>query len=261
MADPREAMTLAVASARQALRLDPASSEAHHILGSYFAAQEFDWAEADRYFRRALELNPSSPDAYHCYAMDCLVPLGRSEEALEIQDLALAKDPLALHVIFNRSVILESLGHEEAESRSIERLTQLDPNFIAGRLLLVRLRARQRRFDEAIALAEQTIEMGGRWAMTLGALGIAHASAGNTEAAHEVIGELESSPICRESRAFYSSLIAAALGDTASAFRWLAEGIEHRDHLMPMFLRSSSFDRLRRDARYDDLLRMMDIRP
>ena len=124
-ADPREAMVRAVSSARHALRPDASSSEAHHILGSYFAAHEFDWAEAERYFRRAIELNPNSLDAYHCYAMYWLGPLGRLEEALATEDLVLSKDPLALGTIFIRALILECLGREDAEAECVEWLNQL----------------------------------------------------------------------------------------------------------------------------------------
>jgi serine/threonine protein kinase/Tfp pilus assembly protein PilF len=259
MADPRETMLRSVAAARQALRLDPASSEAHHILGSYFAAHEFDWTEADRYFGRAIELNPNSLDAYHCHAMYCLAPLGRMEEALATEDFVLAKDPLALGMIFIRALILEGLGREDAEAETVERLNQLDPNFVFGQLLLVRLRARQRRFDEAIALADRMIAIAGRWGTTLGALGIAHAMAGDRAGANVVIDELASSPICKESRVFYTSLIAAAAGDGAAAATWAAASIQRRDHLVPLFLRSSSFELIRGDESYGNLLRMMNI--
>ena len=85
--------------------------------------------------------------------MYCLGPLGRLEEALATEDLALSKDPLEPGLIVVRSLVLESLGRQDAEAQSVERLAQLDPHFAFGQFLLVRLRARQRRFDEAIALA------------------------------------------------------------------------------------------------------------
>jgi TolB-like protein/Tfp pilus assembly protein PilF len=259
VSDPRQAMERAVVSARHGLRLDPSSSEAHHILASYFAACEFDWAEAERYFRRAIELNPNSLDAYHCYAMYCLGPLGRMGEALATEDLVLTKDPLALHTMFTRSLILEGLGNVDAEAHGLERLNQLDPNFIAGQLLLVRLRARQERFDEAIGLAERMVSIGGRWGMTLGALGIAHAAAGHAAVAQDVIGELESSPLCTESCAFYTALIVAALGDPTAALQWASRSLARRDHLMPLFLRSASFQLLQGEPGFADLLRMMNI--
>ena len=258
MTDPREAMVRSVVSARQAMRLDPASSQAHHILGSYFASHDFDWAEADRYFRRAIELNEGSIDAYHCYVMSCLGPLGRLEEALATEDLALSKDPLELGLIVVRSLVLEGLGRQAAEAQSVERLYQLDPDFAFGQFLLVRLRARQRRFDEAISLAERAVA-GGRWGITLGALGIAHAAAGHTTIANDVIAELESSPICTQSHAFYTALITAAQGDASAAFQWAARSVERRDHIIGLFLRTSSFDLLRANGSFERLLRMMNV--
>jgi TolB-like protein/Tfp pilus assembly protein PilF len=258
MARPQEAMARSLAAAGHAMRLDPANSEAHHVFGSYFAVHDCDWAEAERYFRRALALNPNSLDACHCYNLYCLGPLGRFEEALTMQDFALAQDPLSLHMNYLRAIILECLGRHEAEAEAIERLHQLDPNFAAGQLLLVRLRARQQRAAEALDVAERGVRNGGRWAMTLGSLGIAYAAAGLAGMARDVIAELECAPGA-ESRAYYASLIAAALGDGDSAFRWAAESIEHHDHLMPLFLRSSSFDALREDPRWGGLLGMLKL--
>jgi serine/threonine protein kinase/tetratricopeptide (TPR) repeat protein len=258
MAPPEEAMARSLAAAGQAMRLDPANSEAHHIFGSYFAVRECNWAEAERYFRRALALNPNSLDACHCYNLYCLGPLGRFEEALTIQEFALAQDPLSLHMNYLRAIILECLGRDEHEAEAIERLDQLEPNFAAGQLLLVRLRARQQRVAEALEVAERAIRNGGRWAMTLGALGIAYAADGQAARANDVIAELECAPGA-ESRAYYAALIAAALGDADSAFHWAAESIEHHDHLMPLFLRTSSFDRFRGAPRWAGLLGMVKL--
>jgi tetratricopeptide (TPR) repeat protein len=255
---PREFYPKARDAALSALAIDDTLSEAHTALAYQTLYYEWNWPESERQIRRAIELNPNSLDAYHCYAMYFLGPLGRMEEALATEDLVLAKDPLALGTLFIRALILECLGREEVETQSIERLNQLDPNFVFGQLLLVRLRARQRRFDEAIALADRMVEFG-RWGMTLGALGIAHASAGHEEIAREVIAELEASPLCKESRAFYTALIVAALGDKSAAFAWAARSIDRRDHLMPLFLRGASFERLRTEESYAELLRSMNI--
>jgi hypothetical protein len=162
-------------------------------------------------------------------------------------------------MIFIRALILECLGREDAEAQTVERLNQLDPNFVFGQLLLVRLRARHRRFDEAIAFADRMISIAGRWGTTLGALGIAHAMAGNTAQVTDIMGELAASPICKESRAFYTALIAAAAGDKAAAATWAAESLHRRDHLVPLFVRSSSFELLRGDESYGRLLRVMNV--
>jgi serine/threonine protein kinase/Tfp pilus assembly protein PilF len=258
LADPRQAMQRSVEAAREALRLDPASSDAHHILGSYYALHDFDWVQAEHHFDRALELNPHSVDAYHCKVIYLLLPLGRLEEALECQDLSIAIDPLSRPVLVHRSLVLECLHREEAAAQVLDRLTQLDPNFVGGQWYLVRLRVRQGLFAEAVELAERLVQAAGRWGMTLGALGTAYAAAGRADAAREVIAELGLDHN-RESRAFYSFPIAAALGDRDQAFSWAAESIEHRDPIMLSFIWSSSFDPLRDDPRFADLLRMLKI--
>jgi serine/threonine protein kinase/tetratricopeptide (TPR) repeat protein len=258
MADPRQAMQRAVEAARAALRLDPANSEGHHILASYYALNDFDWVRAGHHFDRALELNPHSLWAFHSKTIYLLLPLGRLEEAVDSQHRALAIDPLAPAVLANLAIALEALHREEAEAQVIDRLNLLDPNFVGGQWFLVRLRARQGRIAEAVELAERLVHTAGRWGMTLGALGAAYAAAGRVDAAREVIAELGLDHN-RESRAFYSFLIAAALDDRDAAFRWAEESIQHRDPIMLSFLWSSSFDALRDDPRFAGLLRMLKI--
>jgi hypothetical protein len=94
--------------------------------------------------------------------------------------------------------------------------------------------------------------------MTLGALGAAYAAAGKLNEARGIIAELALDHN-RESRAFYSFLIAAALDDRDAAFRWAEESIEHRDPIMLSFIWTSSFDKLRGDPRFIDLLRTLRI--
>ena len=258
MADPRQAMQRSVEATREALRLDPTNSEGHHILASYYAVHDFDWVKAEHHFDRALELNPNSLWAYHSKTIYLLCPLGRLEEAVESQHRALAIDPLTPAVLANLAIALEGLHREKEEEQVIERVTQLDPNFVGGQWALVRFRIRQGRILEAIELAERLVGAAGRWGMTLGALGAAYAAAGRVDEARAVIAELGLEHN-RESRAFYSFLIAAALDDRDEAFRWAQESIEHRDPIILSFLWNSSFDKLRDDPRFAGLLRTLKI--
>ena len=180
LADPRQAMQRSVAAAREALRLDPANSDAHHILASYYALNDFDWVKAEQHFDRALELNPHSLWAFHCKGIYLLYPLGRLEEAIEGQNQALEIDPLTPAVLANLAIALESLHRYEEEAQVLDRVTQMDPNFVGGQWSLVRLRIRQGRIPEAVELAENLAQKAGRWGMTLGALGAAYAAAGQS---------------------------------------------------------------------------------
>jgi TolB-like protein/Tfp pilus assembly protein PilF len=258
MADPRQAMKRSVEAAREALRLDPSNSDGHHILASYYALHDSDWVQAEHHFDRSLKLNPRSHWAYHCKAIYLLCPLGRLEEAVECQEQALAIDPLTPAVLANLGLALEGLHRQEEEAQVIHRLTQLDPTFVGGQWSLVRLSIRQGRVAEAVELAERLARAAGRWGMTLAALGAAYAAAGRVDEARTIIAELGLEHN-RESRAFYSSLIAAALDDRDEAFCWAAESIEHRDPMMTSFLWTSIFDKMRGDSRFTGLLRMLKI--
>jgi len=47
-------------AALKAIELDPSLAKGYAVLGSAAALGDWDWASAERHFRRALELNPNS---------------------------------------------------------------------------------------------------------------------------------------------------------------------------------------------------------
>ena len=67
-----------------AVMLDGNCAEAHTSLAHVKATQDWDWHGAEREFQLAIALDPAlSRPAHHWYAMSCLVPLGRLDEALD----------------------------------------------------------------------------------------------------------------------------------------------------------------------------------
>ena len=116
---PRAQGLLAIrTAAHRAVALDASLGEgrvAKGILAFYF---EWDWAEAEREFRRAVELNPSDPHAHHMFA-NYLMAMGRLDEAIAQRRRALELDPLS-----NRSGTL--LGRDlYAAGRYAEAIEQL----------------------------------------------------------------------------------------------------------------------------------------
>jgi Tfp pilus assembly protein PilF len=62
---PSEAWPKAKSAAMQALEIDDSLAEAHTSLGLVKEHFEWDWAGAEREFKRAIDLNPNSPTAHH----------------------------------------------------------------------------------------------------------------------------------------------------------------------------------------------------
>src|ERR1700674_1567622 len=76
-----EAEGPARASAVRALQLDPDLAEAHAAMAHVDSVMDWDWAGAEREFRRALELNPDSLETCYCFAI-FMTSQGRFPEAL-----------------------------------------------------------------------------------------------------------------------------------------------------------------------------------
>jgi serine/threonine protein kinase/Tfp pilus assembly protein PilF len=260
MEHPRTCLELSLKAIREALRLDPDSSDVNFVLANHYALSDFDWEKAERHFDRAIELNPNSQWAYTCKGILLLSPLGRLEEALASHEKALVIDPLSLPILSNRAFVLECLQNYEAEENALERIHQLDPNYVPGQWNRIRQRARRGRADEALELAERWSQASGRWGMTLGALGIACAAAGRKKDAQAILDELALDPH-RNSQALYSFFIASGLGDLDAAFHWAFASLERRDPLILGHLWGDSFARMREDPRFADLLAMLRIKP
>src|SRR6185503_4735952 len=93
--NPSEMWSKAGSSAETAVRLDDFAAEAHTSLAHVKATQHWDWAGAEREYRRGISLNPKYPTAHHWYAASCLAPQGRLDEALEEILLAESLDPVS----------------------------------------------------------------------------------------------------------------------------------------------------------------------
>src|ERR1700693_351204 len=71
--------------------------EAHAALGDNLFSYHWDWAGAEREFRRAIQLNPGYAPAHHWYS-ELLSVLGRHNEALAEIEQARKLDPLSLAI-------------------------------------------------------------------------------------------------------------------------------------------------------------------
>src|SRR5207245_1392426 len=102
---PAEVWSKAASSAATAVMLDANSAEAHTSLAHVRSTQDWDWAGAEREFQRAISLNPRYATAHHWYAMSCLVPLGRLDEALNEIRIAQSIDPVSSIVARDLAVV------------------------------------------------------------------------------------------------------------------------------------------------------------
>ncbi|MGH9769823.1 MAG: protein kinase domain-containing protein [Blastocatellia bacterium] len=94
---PQESMGKAKLVAMQALKVDDSLVDAHLTLAQVNFRFDWDFASAEREFKRAIELNPKHATAHHRYA-EFLALMGRHKEAVNELNRARRSDPRSLPI-------------------------------------------------------------------------------------------------------------------------------------------------------------------
>jgi TolB-like protein/tetratricopeptide (TPR) repeat protein len=247
----KEALPKAKASAIKALELDNNLGEAHNSLA--FCLDGFDWnfAAAEKEFRRAIELNPSYATAHHWYAWH-LSLLGRNSEAISEMKKAKDLDPLSL--IINADLAeLYLIAHSYDESIQQSRRTiEMDANFALAHNQLAQAYLQKQMFDEAVAELQKAIKISGGSPTFTANLARTYAAMGRKNEAGELLDDLKKHSSPGYSRASEIAAVYVALGDNDRAMTWLEKGFDERFN--PGVLLRPGFDPIRSDPRFQNLL-------
>ncbi len=130
---PNEWFPKAESAAKQALKLDDGSSDAHAALGMVKQLYQFDSLGAIAEFERAIQLNPNDATAHHWLANHSLSSLGQVDREIAGMKRALELDPLSL-------IINANLGQAYLYARRLRRCgrQQMRRNLGDGCCLLLR---------------------------------------------------------------------------------------------------------------------------
>ena len=246
------------AAATKALELDDTLAEAHISLGRIKFYYDWDWAGAEKSFRRAIELSPNYPYAHHVYAL-LLSALGRHSEAIHQSTLAQESDPVSPLVNGVAGLIYCFARQFGTAEEQLRKTLLFEPNFmfahwILGGLCLVPMG----QYDEAIVELQKAIALSGNVAHPRGLLGYAYAKVGRRDDALRVLDELEELSrqryVAPVSRAFTYS----ALGDERM-WQALEEGYQQRSSSLVWARVFPHWDEVRAQPRFQDLLRRMNF--
>jgi serine/threonine-protein kinase len=261
---PRDAMPLAQAAARRALEIEP-SAGAHATLGYVAERYEFDFVRAEQEFGRALELDPGSAAAHEALA-EHLTKLGRFDDAIAEATTALELDPFSLTTRTNLAWRHYLARRFEEAARLARQTLSLEPAFAYSRLLLGMSLLAMGRDHEALLEFELFRSMSP--GDPLGLVVVAHARArvGDTQAALELLAELEALGERRYVGADRLAWIFAGLRDTERCLASWERAFEERSPLLSHLAVSPAVDDLRSDPRFQDLVRRVglpsaDLRP
>jgi serine/threonine protein kinase/tetratricopeptide (TPR) repeat protein len=262
---PKECHPLAKAAALRAVQIDDALAEAHTTLASIAAADDWNFAEGEREFRRAIALNPNYATAHKWYA-ESLTYVGRFDEArLEMQK-AQELDPLSL---IGNVTAAQILIHAQKYDEAIAQLRDVideDANFQLAHSSLRDAYECKHMFLEAIAENEaaavaggSTIEQAQRAAALLREAYSKDNEAGYWRArlqlARKHIGE--GTVINYDECMYRIASFCAHLGDVDSTVQFLQQALEQREIALAYVRTAPEFQAVRSDPRIVNIMRQM----
>ena len=258
---PTEAFPKAKAAALKALEIDSTLSEAHTVLGEISWWYDWDWATAEKEYRRAIELNPSSAVAHLRYAYLLATVFGRFDQAIAEGKRAQELEPLSL--IMNTFLgYIYTLAHRYDESFPwYQKGIELDPSSNIAHAELAWTYAYKGMLAEAVAENSKISKSPSPADGSLISAGIAYVDAvsGRRDEALKIANRFKALAKERYVDSNNIAVIYSGLGDKDQAFYWLNRGIEQRSCSM-VFLKYDPFqDRLHSDPRFPDLLRRIGL--
>ncbi|HEY8559210.1 MAG TPA: winged helix-turn-helix domain-containing protein [Pyrinomonadaceae bacterium] len=256
----RECFPKARQTAQKALELDGELAEAHATLGSIKHFYDWDFAGAEKDFKRAIEINPSNAEAHQMYSY-YLTSMGRFEESLAEMRRAYELDPLSLEKINGIGEVFYFQRRYDPALEEFRKALRMDVNSGLTHWEIGRALSDKGDFEEAIAAIQKSLALVGKDSSDeLLELARAYANSGKSSEARKIIdqakrlsdGEMHFSPAVIAS-------VYGALGEKDRAFALLEQGYAERDYLLVMLKVDPMFDSLRSDPRFGDLVRRVGL--
>jgi len=250
---PSEAWPKAKAAAMQALAIDDSLAEAHTSLGLVKEHFEWDWAEAEKEFKRGIELNANSATAHHWYG-DYLANMGRFEEGMRETKRAQELDPLSLIINTSLGWQYYVVGQNNQAIEQLRKVLDIDPKFALARRILEEVYTQMGKHKEAVEEREKILSLSGSPELA--------ASIEEDFAKSGYRGVLQSwlNGLTEISKHGYVSSYSIAqayirMGEKEKAFSWLERAYEEHDSGLVSLGVEPMFASVRADPRFLDLLR------
>jgi serine/threonine protein kinase/Tfp pilus assembly protein PilF len=247
------------AAAEKALALDPSLAEAHALLADQHVNM-WEWADAEREFKRALELDPNSAPTHRLYWL-YLSNVGRQDEALAEIQTVLRLDPLNLKANDNLGQQYAAMGRYDQSIEQLKKTIDMDPGFapVHGSLGTTYLYAGKH--DLWIQESRQMAAMSNQpeYVAMWNEVGKVYAKSGAQAALKEWADQEKALSQRQYEDPGFIGFAFSAAGEKDEAFAWLEKGFKEKSESM-QYIKSFHFaDNLRSDPRYADLVKRMGL--
>jgi tetratricopeptide (TPR) repeat protein len=256
--EPREFYPKAEAAALRALKIDDTVSEAYVALGRAMLYYNWNWADAERHYRRAIELNPSNALAHESYS-SYFHTLGRFDEAMTEKIRARDLDPASA---FRTADVgypsYYAAKHDDAIGH-FRRALELDSRFYWANLWIGQALVRQGRYRDAFMEIDRAVNLSERNTRVIATLGHAYGLAGRNEDARRILDELRNRSSRDYVSAYYLALVYAGLGMRDQMLEQLDKAIDERQPFLVLLAVDPPFLPFHDDPRFQTIVRRIGI--
>ena len=240
---------------RKLLELDPTLPEVHEALADGKFYYEWDWATAEREYKRAIELKPNSAEMRIFY-WDFLRAMRRPQEARAEIERCLELDPLNSFVQLQYGLFLLSSRRYDEAIAQFQKLIKTESDFPAAQLGLWSAYHYKGMYQEALAEAKAVFA---RWGDSELAEDLAR---GSTKGGYPEAMRRAADRLAARSKLTYilpteMAKLYAYAGEKDRALEWLEKAYQDRESGLVHLQVDPDWDILRDAPRFQDLLRRM----
>ncbi len=256
---PREGFPKAREAAKDALALNENLADAHMSLAVVSLFNDWDWPAADSGFRRALELSPNHARG-HSYYSWYFALLGQFEEALAQARRGVELDPLSMEANHALNIMLYEARRHQESIEHCQKTIELNPAFGEAHRMMGNNYLCLERWEEAIRCYEQALGIYPDDAWSLCTLAWTYARCDRAPEARRLLARLEERSRQDWVPPLVFFIIRHGLGETEAAFEWLERSYEARDYWLVGLNVEPTFDEMRADSRFQDIVKRVGLR-
>ncbi len=251
-----ECMPRAKDAAMRALAIDETLATAHLSLAIVAQWYDWDWASADRQFKRAIELNPKNQRIHGYYSWFLIEALSRVDEAIEEGKQSVELDPVSPEGYnFLGFTFVFARRYDQAIEQLRKGIEQ-DSTFWLNHDFLGRAYEASGRLPEAIAEFQRALQLengnGENWSN----LAHAYALLGKRSEAQKILDHLKDLSAQNYIDPYFIAAIYSGLRDKEQAFAWLERAYAARSFAPAFYLKSDpQMDWLRADPQFAEIQR------
>jgi TolB-like protein/Tfp pilus assembly protein PilF/predicted Ser/Thr protein kinase len=246
--------------ALRALELDDTLAQAHTALAVIRFYGDWDWPGAEIEFKRALGLNPNDAETHRIYS-SYLLGLARFDEALLEVQRAQQLDPLSLYTSVNAGWTFYFVRQYERAIAQCQQALELDANSDGAHACLGQSYRAKGMREQAISESERAVALSVGVPPRMVGLARAYADFGKRTEAKKLLDDLRERAQHSYVSPYYFAMIYTALGEHQHALTALDQAYGEHDRYLTWLKVDDAFDPLRREPRFQDLLRRIGFPP